>query len=96
MAYLMRKQGKPYEEVLAQVKEQRPVVNPRPQFEIQLKIWERTGYKIWEDDEKIIPKAEYKEYLERREVYLKGEEEQAGIEINLKTHARFGRKRGVK
>jgi dual specificity phosphatase 12 len=96
IAYLMRKHRKPYKKVLAEVRKQRSVVSPKSNFVIQLNIWERTGYQIWEDEAKTIPKAEYKEYLERREAYLKSEEDQGRIVLKMKSPSRYDRKPGVK
>lgn len=92
----MRKHRKPYKKVLAEVRKQRSVVSPKSNFVIQLNIWERTGYQIWEDEAKTIPKAEYKEYLERREAYLKSEEDQGRIVLKMKSPSRYDRKPGVK
>ncbi|KAJ5100226.1 hypothetical protein N7456_006278 [Penicillium angulare] len=41
-------------------------VKPSRNFTRQLQIWDDVGYEIWEDEEKTVPKAPYKIYLEDR------------------------------
>ncbi|KAK2848547.1 hypothetical protein FQN49_005614 [Arthroderma sp. PD_2] len=70
IAYLMRKYGKSRDAVLADVKAKRKI-KPNSGFMDQLEVWEQVEYQPWEDEEKTIPKAAYKAYLERRAVRLK-------------------------
>ncbi|KAF3479841.1 citrate synthase [Arthroderma uncinatum] len=70
IAYLMRKYGKSRDVVLADVKARRKI-RPNSNFMDQLEVWEQVGYQPWEDEAKMIPKAPYKAYLERRAVRLK-------------------------
>ncbi|KAK4038224.1 hypothetical protein C8A01DRAFT_37807 [Parachaetomium inaequale] len=70
IAYLMRKTGKPPDEVLRHVKEKRKV-RPNPNFMEQLRVWGEVGYQIWEDEECTVPKGPYRLYLEGRAVRLK-------------------------
>jgi dual specificity phosphatase 12 len=67
----MRKLGKSRDEILKEVRSRRPKVKPNDNFMVQLKVWEKVGYQIWEDEEKRIPKPEYNAFLERRAVELK-------------------------
>jgi len=65
-AYLMRRLRKSRDEILKEVRSRRPKVKPNDNFMVQLEIWEKVGYQIWEDEEKRIPKPEYNTFLERR------------------------------
>ncbi|KAI9678000.1 MAG: hypothetical protein M1817_005944 [Caeruleum heppii] len=71
VAYLMRKQRRGRDEVLADVRAKRARVKPNSNFMDQLDIWEKTGYQIWEDEHRKIPKEPYRHYLERRAAILK-------------------------
>ncbi|KAK3376525.1 putative dual specificity phosphatase Yvh1 [Lasiosphaeria ovina] len=70
IAYLMRKHKRPLDQVLKEVKQKRRV-RPNSGFIAQLKVWEETGYQVWEDDEMTVPKEPYRVLLERRAAYLK-------------------------
>ncbi|KAI5860988.1 protein-tyrosine phosphatase-like protein [Durotheca rogersii] len=70
IAYLMRKRRESLADVTQFVKEKRNI-KPNANFMEQLKVWEETGYEIWEDKQKKIPKTPYREYLERRAERLK-------------------------
>jgi dual specificity phosphatase 12 len=37
----------------------------------QLEVWEQVEYEPWEDEDKMIPKAPYKAFLEARAAQLK-------------------------
>lgn len=71
IAYLMRKQQRSRDEVLAEVHTQRKRTKPSANFMEQLEIWEQVNYQIWEDEAKTIPKKEYAAYRERRAVLVK-------------------------
>jgi len=71
VAYLMRKQHKDYESVLAEVRIKRKRVKPNDNFMRQLKVWGEVEYQIWEDEAKEIPKTVYKVFLDRRAADLK-------------------------
>jgi dual specificity phosphatase 12 len=49
IAYLMRKTGKPLEDVLQDVKGKRKI-KPNPNFMEQLRVWDEVGYQVWEDE----------------------------------------------
>ncbi|KAL2024197.1 hypothetical protein VTK56DRAFT_9353 [Thermocarpiscus australiensis] len=70
IAYLMRKTGRPLEDVLREVKEKRKI-KPNPNFMEQLRVWEEVGYYLWENEEETIPKEPYRVYLEGRAARLK-------------------------
>lgn len=71
IAYLMRKQRLPLEQVLTDVRTKRSKIKPSANFMDQLEIWAQTEYNPWEDEEKTIPKPAYAAYLERRAALLK-------------------------
>lgn len=70
IAYLMRKQHKTRDEVLAEVRAKRKRTKPSANFMDQLEVWEQVKYQIWEDEAKTIPKKEYAAYRERRAAAL--------------------------
>lgn len=65
IAYLMRKRRQGLKDVLEQVKEKRRI-EPSGNFLEQLKIWERVGYELWEDEDRKQPKEPYREFLSRK------------------------------
>ncbi|KAF2787054.1 phosphatases II, partial [Melanomma pulvis-pyrius CBS 109.77] len=65
IAYLMRKYRITYEDALKFVRTKRRV-KPSVNLVRQLRIWEKVGYNVWEDDKRTIPKALYRAYLEDR------------------------------
>ncbi|KAJ2981664.1 hypothetical protein NQ176_g1884 [Zarea fungicola] len=65
VAYIMRKYRLSVNDALARVKESRKV-NPNKSFMAQLGIWEETGYDIWQDAARTIPKGPYNAYLTER------------------------------
>jgi dual specificity phosphatase 12 len=69
IAYLMRKTGRPLEEILGEVKGKRKI-KPNPNFVEQLTVWGEVGYNLWVDKEGTIPKEPYRLYLERRAARL--------------------------
>ncbi|PKX97282.1 dual specificity protein phosphatase family protein [Aspergillus novofumigatus IBT 16806] len=70
IAYLMRKYGLEREDVLTFVQSKQKV-KPSANFMRQLEIWEQTGYEVWEDEERTVPKAPYRAFLEDRAALLK-------------------------
>ena len=56
IAYLMRRNRRSVDEVLADVKLRRKV-RPSENFMTQLELWGQMEYEIWEDEEKKGPKA---------------------------------------
>jgi dual specificity phosphatase 12 len=70
IAYLMRKTGRPLDDILQDVKTKRKV-RPNPNFMEQLRVWGEVGYQLWEDEEKKVLKEPYRVYLEGRAVRLK-------------------------
>lgn len=58
IAYLTRKLRIPRMETLEFVKSKQttPRVRPSRNFTRQLQVWEEVGYKIWEKEEKTVPK----------------------------------------
>ncbi|KAK4195429.1 protein-tyrosine phosphatase-like protein [Triangularia verruculosa] len=67
IAYLMRKDKRSLKGAMKDVKRRRGCVRPNRNFVEQLKVWEKTGYKVWEDKEKEVPTEEYKWWLEKRD-----------------------------
>ncbi|KAK1145699.1 hypothetical protein N8T08_003935 [Aspergillus melleus] len=70
IAYLMRKLAMKQADVLEYVQSKQkvqPSANPKR----QLVVWEETGYEVWEDEDKTVPKALYKAFLEHRAAVLK-------------------------
>lgn len=70
IAYLMRKQHRTRDDVLAEVRAKRKRTKPSANFMDQLEVWEQVEYQIWEDEAKTIPKKEYAAYRERRAAAL--------------------------
>ncbi|KAJ5173551.1 dual specificity phosphatase Yvh1 [Penicillium coprophilum] len=72
IAYLMCKLHIPQTEALEFVRmKQTPIrVRPSTNFARQLQVWDEVGYQVWADEEKTVPKAPYKAYLEHRAVLL--------------------------
>lgn len=70
IAYLMRKHRKSRDTVLAEVRAKRRI-KPSRNFMNQLEVWEQVEYEPWEDEDKMIPKAPYKAFLEARAAQLK-------------------------
>ncbi|KAI9807360.1 MAG: hypothetical protein M1833_000103 [Piccolia ochrophora] len=71
VAYLMRKQRRSRDEVLAEVRSKRSQVKPSANFMRQLEVWGQVDYQLWEDEAKQGPKEPYKAFLERRAIELK-------------------------
>lgn len=40
-------------------------------FMRQLQVWEEVGYQLWENEDRTIPKAPYRAFLEDRAALLK-------------------------
>ena len=70
IAYLMRKYGAKREDVLAFVQSKQKV-KPSANFTRQLQVWEEVGYQVGEDEERTIPKAPYRAFLDDRAALLK-------------------------
>lgn len=70
IAYLMRKLRIPKVDVLNLVQFKQKV-KPSPNFTRQLQVWEEVGYQVWENEDRTIPKAPYKAFLEDRAALLK-------------------------
>jgi dual specificity phosphatase 12 len=70
VAYLMRKRRKGLDVTLKLVNAGRGV-RPLDSFLEQLRVWEATEYEVWEDEQRMKPKREYKEYLERMSTGVK-------------------------
>ncbi|KAJ5736204.1 dual specificity phosphatase Yvh1 [Penicillium malachiteum] len=69
IAYLMRKFCMQQVEVLEFVQSKQRI-KPSPNFTRQLQVWEEVGYQVWEDEDKTVPKAPYKAYMEDRAALL--------------------------
>jgi dual specificity phosphatase 12 len=54
----------------AKTKQPKPRVKPSSNFTRQLQVWEEVGYQIWEDEDRAIPKAPYKAFMEDRAALL--------------------------
>ena len=65
IAYLMRRDRRGLDEVLADVKLKRKV-RPSENFMTQLGLWGQMEYEIWEDEEKKVPKAPYAKLLKEK------------------------------
>lgn len=65
IAYLMRRNRRGLDEVLAGVKLKRKV-RPSPNFLTQLDLWDQLEYEVWEDEENKVPKAPYAKLLEEK------------------------------
>jgi hypothetical protein len=70
IAYLMRKVNAKLDDVLAFV-QARQNIKPSSTFLRQLQIWQDTGFQIWANAEKTIPKRPYQAYLDDRAALLK-------------------------
>ncbi|KAJ6188241.1 hypothetical protein N7519_003149 [Penicillium mononematosum] len=70
IAYLMRKLKIQQADVLRFVQSKQRI-QPSANFTRQLQVWEEVGYKVWEDEDKTVPKAAYKAFLEDRAALLK-------------------------
>ena len=71
IAYLMRKEGRGVEEVLAEVKEKRKQVGPSKNFLSQLEVWRELNYDVWEDKDKKVPKVAYAKLLEEKKLTVR-------------------------
>ena len=65
IAYLMRRDRRSMEEVLADVRLKRNVL-PNDNFKVQLKLWGEIQYKVWLDEEKRVPKEPYARILKEK------------------------------
>ncbi len=65
IAYLMRRDERSLEEVLADVKLKR-IVRPNDNFMAQLKVWEETEYQVWLDKGRTVLKEPYAKILKDR------------------------------
>jgi dual specificity phosphatase 12 len=70
IAYLMRKLKIQQADVLRFVQSKQRI-KPSANFTRQLQVWEEVGYELWEDEDKTVPKAAYKAFLEDRAALLK-------------------------
>ncbi|GFF42317.1 dual specificity protein phosphatase 5 [Aspergillus lentulus] len=70
IAYLMRKYGLKREDVLTFLQSKQKV-KPSANFTRQLEVWEQTGYEVWDNKERTVPKAPYQAFLEDRAALLK-------------------------
>ena len=70
IAYLMRKHRKSRDTVLAEVQDKRKI-KPSRNLMNQLEVWEQVEYELWEDEDKTMPKAPYKAFLEARAALLR-------------------------
>ncbi|KAF4241567.1 hypothetical protein CNMCM6805_003841 [Aspergillus fumigatiaffinis] len=70
IAYLMRKYGLEQDDALTFV-QSKAKVKPSANFTRQLEVWEQTGYEVWENEERTVPKAPYRAFLEDRAALLK-------------------------
>ena len=68
MAYLMQKERRGVQEVLAEVKEKRKQVRPSENFLAQLEVWRELDYDVWENGDKKVPKAAYAKLLEEKKL----------------------------
>lgn len=65
IAYLMRRDRRGLDEVLADVKLKRKV-RPSENFQTQLRLWGEMEYEVWEDEEEKMPKAPYARLVEEK------------------------------
>jgi dual specificity phosphatase 12 len=70
VAYLMRKLKIQQADVLRFVQSKQRI-KPSANFTRQLQDWEEVEYDVWEDEDKTVPKAAYKAFLEDRAALLK-------------------------
>ena len=68
IAYLMRKERRGVQEVLAEVEEKRKQVRPSKNFLVQLEVWRELDYDAWEDKDKKVPKVGYAKLLEEKKL----------------------------
>ena len=69
VAYLMRKLRIQRVDVLNFVQSKQKV-KPSPNLTRQLQVWEEVGYQVWENEDRTVPKAPYKAFLEDRAALL--------------------------
>ncbi|KAJ5415828.1 dual specificity phosphatase Yvh1 [Penicillium sp. CMV-2018d] len=69
VAYLMRKLRVQRLDVLNFVQSKQKV-KPSPNLTRQLQVWEEVGYQVWENEDRTVPKAPYKAFLEDRAALL--------------------------
>jgi hypothetical protein len=69
VAYLMRKLRIQKVDVLNFVQSKQKV-KPSPNLTRQLQVWEEVGYQVWENEDRTVPKAPYKAFLEDRAALL--------------------------
>ncbi|KAK0736637.1 protein-tyrosine phosphatase-like protein [Apiosordaria backusii] len=67
IAYLMRRDKRSLRAAMKEVRARRSCVKPNRSFVEQLRVWERVGYKVWEDKEKQVPAEGYKRWLDKRD-----------------------------
>ena len=67
IAYLMRKDRRSRDEVLADVKSKRKV-RPSENFMTQLDLWGRMEHDVWENREGKVPKAPYAKLLKEKDL----------------------------
>jgi protein-tyrosine phosphatase len=65
IAYLMRTHRWDFDSALAFVGEKRRI-KPNENFKEQLRVWEKVGYEIWENEQERTPKPEYAAFLMQR------------------------------
>lgn len=68
IAYLMRKERRGAQEILAEMKEKRKQIRPSKNFLAQLEIWRELDYHVWEDGDMKVPKAAYAKILEEKKL----------------------------
>ncbi|KAK0668364.1 protein-tyrosine phosphatase-like protein [Cercophora samala] len=73
VAYLMKRDRRSLRAVMKDVRKKRGCVRVNRNFVEQLKVWERVGYKVWEDRDKRVPVEGYKRWLEKRDRRVMGE-----------------------
>lgn len=69
VAYIMRKLCMQQADVLKFIQSKQRI-KPSPNFTRQLQVWGEVRYQVWEDEDKTVPKAPYKAYLEDRAALL--------------------------
>jgi hypothetical protein len=70
IAYLIRTPQMQHMEVISLLSSKQKI-KPRPNFMCQLQVWEDMVYQIWENEDRTIPKAPYRAFLEDRASLLK-------------------------
>lgn len=68
IAYLMRKERRGVQELLAEMREKRNKVRPSKNFLAQLEVWRELDYDVWEDGDKKVPKAAYAKIVEEKKL----------------------------